>query len=216
MNKPYSKSRNSYILNLIDSKKSDVLLNIGISNIPEMEILLENKVKACVTLDNDSKKLEKAKSFLKKTKLVDADIYKKPLEKNHFNKVIMLEVLEHLDNDESILEWIHSILKKSGVLVMSVPSNHFLHIINPVKYMQHKRHYSTKRLKRILKSAGFQIEHINLVENWSLLANLYIHLFRKYILRNTKNFLTFKKTPGNTYRQKNSSGLDIVVKARKI
>ncbi len=214
---PFAQDRDSYVLNLAQPHKKDSILNIGVSNIPRIEMQLENKVSSCTTVDIDEEKVSYAQKFLKKAKLVIDDITSpSKLRKNSFNTIIMLEVLEHLDNDEHILKIINGLLKRGGRLVISVPTDHPLHVINPVKYTQHKRHYSKKRLITILERAGFTIEHFNVVEDWKLLANLYVHLFNKYVRGKKRNFNFFDQGGNRTYGRLNKSGLDFIVSARKV
>ncbi len=209
-------ARTEYILKLLQPKKSMRVLNIGVSNIPEIEMELENEVKECVTIDFDKKKLQRASPFLKKTRLVNGDILKPlPFKKEEFDAIIILEVLEHVD-DKKALQMLIPHLKKGGVILVGVPNMHPLHLINPVLYFEHKRHYSNSKIKRRLEEAGCEVLDIQVVENWTLLANLYIHLFSKHILRKQRPFGTFTKSAAKTYQAQNRHGLDILVKARKI
>lgn len=214
---PLGKDRIDYFVNLVDPQKTDKVLNIGISNIPEIEMILEDKVKECWTIDIDGPKLKKASRYLHKTKLIEGDITKDNiLKKNYYDKVVICEVLEHLKNDDKVLLGVRSLLKPGGKLIISVPNNHPLHYLHPVTYMQHERQYTNQSVRDLMKKTGFRIEHFNVVECWTLLANLYVHLFYKYILGKSKNFLTFSRRANRSYRQINKSGLDIAVRAVKI
>ncbi len=215
--KPYANNRADYIINLIGPSKNDRVLNIGVSNIPEIEIKLENKVRECWIIDIDRKKLNKAKRFLKKTKLICGDVTNNvQLKKNYFDKIIIIEVLEHLDEDGMAVDIIKSLLKKGGVVVAASPNNALFHLINPVKYFEHKRHYSNEEFKNLFQSRGFIIEHFNIVENWELLANLYTHLFFKFVLKKIIPFATFNKYSRRTYMKQNKRGLDLIIKAKKV
>lgn len=214
---PYTSNRMSYIINLINPGKNQKILNIGVSNIPEIEMLLENQVKECWTIDFDKNKLKKASPYLKKTRLIEADITKPTnLPKNYFDTIVAIEVLEHLKDDVQALKWISSLLKKGGKIVVGVPNDHFLHYFNPVKYAEHERHYSNKLIRERLIQTGFKIEHFNLVETWALLPNLYIHLFLKFILRMQRPFGIFRSGSDNSYKKLNNSGMDILILASKI
>ena len=211
----FTNNRIDYVINLIKPEKDDRVLNIGISNIPEIEMKIEEKVKENWVIDIDNNKLSKAKKYLKRTKVILGDINTYNFEEGYFDKIIALEVLEHLENDISVLIQINKILKTNGTLVVGVPSTNLLHIINPVKYVEHKRHYSKNLIKERLEKTRFKIVHFNYAENWSLLLNLYIHLFNKFVLRKTKPF-NIIKSGNKTYLHYNKNGLDIIVKAVKV
>ncbi|MBI3333861.1 methyltransferase domain-containing protein [Candidatus Pacearchaeota archaeon] len=214
--KPYARNRIDYVVNLIEPRKKLRVLNIGISNIPEIEQRIEDTVE-CWTIDIDRKKVAGAQSHLKKTKLIVGDLTKNPdLPENYFDVVVVLEVLEHLDDDRALLKLINRVLRKNGSLIVGVPNRSPLHIFNPVMYAEHKRHYSNAGIKQKVTDAGFRIEHFNIVENWTLLASLYVHLFFKFILKRKRAFGVFTEMADSTYRQQNASGMDIILKARKV
>ena len=213
---PFAHNRIDYIINLINPEKNDKVLNIGVSNIPEVEIKIENKVKECWTIDFDKKKMEKAKIHLKKTKLIIGDVTKtNELKKGYFDKIIIIEVLEHLKDDVKMIKKIRQLLKPDGVLIVGVPNDAFLHYFNPVKYFEHERHYSNDLIKDRLAENGLSIIHFNLAETWTLLSNLYLHLLIKYLLRINFPFGIFKRKANKTYDQLNKSGMDILIKAVK-
>lgn len=211
------KDRLEYVVQLLQPKKTDRVLNIGVSNIPEIEMAIENSVRECWTLDLDKKKLEGARKYLTKTRLVQGDIYApNNFKKGYFDKIIILEVLEHLDDDGRAIRILREALKNGGQIIASVPNRDPLHVLNPVMYTQHKRHYSNRMFKELFTKNGFEIEHFNVVECWTLLANLYYHLIMKFIFNKETPFGRFKRKANRTYRQINRYGLDLIIKARKI
>lgn len=214
--KPFARNRIDYIVNLIEPKKTDKVLNIGISNIPEVEMKIEDKVKECWTIDFDKAKIDGAKAHLRKTKTVIGDVTNySGLKERYFDTVVIIEVLEHLKDDIGMIRKIRGLLKDGGKIIVGVPNNAFLHYCNPVKYFEHERHYSNEMIKRRLEQSGFRIVHFNLVETWTLLLNLYIHIFLKFILRINAPFGIFRKRADATYRQFNKRGMDILIKAVK-
>lgn len=211
---PYASSRLEYLYNSVKVHNAMRILNIGIANIPEWEMRLEQEGAESLTLDNDRVKNKHAQTFLRKARVRTADIYTAPLKEKHYDVIVLLEVFEHLPNDEVIMQKLVRALKPGGRIVFSVPSKHWLHLINPVKYTQHYRHYTKQEAESLAKKAGLHIIHSNEVENWTLLANLYLHLVRKYLLRSPGAF-TFFTSGEKTYRQQNVSGLDIWIVAQK-
>ena len=216
--KPFADNRIDYVMALAEPKKHHDILTVGISNIPEIEIKLEKKVKHCACIDLDKEKLNYAKKCLKNTTLILGDITNpNSLKGKKFDTIIMLEVLEHLEDDTESLKIIYSLLKKNGKLIISVPNKHLLHLFNPVRYTQHKRHYSMQEIESLLVKTGFRIKHKNTVESLKLLFDLYAHLFFKYIVRKKVKFGIFTSKIDRTYRQynKESRGMDSMIVAVK-
>ena len=108
-------------------------------------------------------------------------------------------------------------LKRKGKLIISVPNKHLLHLFNPVRYTQHKRHYSMQEIEALLVENGFKIEHKNTVESLKLLFDLYVHLFFKYLLHKKVRFGIFTSEIDKTYKQynKESEGMDCILVAVK-
>lgn len=214
---PFASSRTQYVINLLRPHKKQRVLHVGVSNIPEVEKVIEHEVKESVTVDIDREKIRKALSHVSRAKIIEDDITRPAhLKKNYFDSVIMLEVLEHIGDDRGTLKIVNSVLKRGGHLIISVPNKDIRHLVNPVKYFEHKRHYSNRDLVEKLKEAGFEIEHFNVVETFSLLANLYLHLIMKYLFRRNTPFNFFDKKGNRSYQQYNKQGLDLMVMARKI
>lgn len=89
-------------------------------------------------------------------------IFHSPLEKinfpaESFDAIVCGEVLEHMDNDKEALQCFHSLLKKGGILILSVP------LVNKGWDMSdeiggHKRLYVFQELVSLLKASGFKTE----------------------------------------------------------
>lgn len=87
-----------------------------------------------------------------------------PFQKDFFDVVCALDVLEHVDDEASIRE-IKRVLKNNGFIIISVPAFSWLWS-KWDEVLHHKRRYDKKQLERILKKEGFAI-----------LKNTYIHSF---------------------------------------
>lgn len=77
-----------------------------------------------------------------------------PFPDQYFDGVVMNEVLEHLFHDVEALEEANRILKKDGVLVVTVP--YYSNVQDEPEF--HVRVYSFKTIRRLLENCGFQIE----------------------------------------------------------
>ncbi len=81
-----------------------------------------------------------------------------PLGKGH-SLLGMFDVLEHMDDDEGVLQFLASVLLPGGVLILTVPAHPFL--FDEMDVMaQHRRRYRRGELRRKLRAAGFEIRMI--------------------------------------------------------
>ncbi|MBI2472846.1 MAG: class I SAM-dependent methyltransferase [Planctomycetes bacterium] len=58
---------------------------------------------------------------------VYANAHHLPFKKDTFDTVLCLEVLEHVERPLEVLKEIYAVLRKGGVLILSVPQNYWLH-----------------------------------------------------------------------------------------
>lgn len=73
-----------------------------------------------------------------------------------FDVIGAFDVLEHIEEDLTVLREIHTALKKSGFLFLTVPQHGWLW--SPVdEYACHVRRYSASELHQKIKSAGFEV-----------------------------------------------------------
>lgn len=104
----------------------------------------------------NNKKIDK---FLKQSNIFyTQNLEKLNLGKVHFDKIICLEVLEHIENDYFALKNLYSYLKKNGRMVITVPlSRAKTNYVQkaPEKYGHVRKGYSHNELKSLIKKAGF-------------------------------------------------------------
>jgi 2-polyprenyl-3-methyl-5-hydroxy-6-metoxy-1,4-benzoquinol methylase len=78
-----------------------------------------------------------------------------PFKNAAFQAVIMLDVLEHIEDDTACLHEARRVLGRGGMVVLSVPAHQFL-FSSWDKVVGHHRRYSKSRFRRIFRAAGFQ------------------------------------------------------------
>jgi SAM-dependent methyltransferase len=76
-----------------------------------------------------------------------------------FDIVLALEVLEHIEDDAAALSDWARWLRLGGWLVLSVPAHPALWNASDV-WAGHFRRYREDELRRVVASAGFQVEHV--------------------------------------------------------
>jgi SAM-dependent methyltransferase len=79
--------------------------------------------------------------------------------KSHFDAVVYVNVLEHIEKDLEELMFVLESLKPGGVLCVFVPALSWLYSDLDRK-VGHFRRYHKKQLERLVKHAGFQITKI--------------------------------------------------------
>ncbi len=105
---------------------------------------------------------------------VNADVLDLPF-KESFDVALLLDVLEHIEDDGKALASIQQVLKKDGILIIMVPAMPSMYGRFD-KLAFHKRRYSAKDLKSKLTRAGFTVTKISY---FFFFIFPFIYLFRK-------------------------------------
>lgn len=119
-------------------------------------------------------------------------------ESEMFNTIILSDVLEHIYNSKKLVNEMHRILKKEGMLILNVPFFYYLHE-EPHDFFR----YTKFALSTMLEEAGFRIKVLDetggvieiLIDiNSKLVSKLPFvgHLFAKMIQSCAILFLKFK------------------------
>ncbi len=89
--------------------------------------------------------------------LVQFDLVHCPLPDNCVDAVVLLNVLEHIENDVQAVHHLHRILKPGGVAVIEVPAGPHLYDVYD-KVLMHFRRYTLRGLKQLVGEAGLSVE----------------------------------------------------------
>ncbi len=125
-------------------------------------------------IDNSDEALKFCKNYrkLKFTKKGNAE--KSNLPVNTFSLVTLLDVLEHTD-DKKTLKEIYRILKKDGLLLITVPAYKWMWSKWDV-ILHHKRRYTKKQLELLLIKNGFEVVSGSYFQSFLILP---VYLVRK-------------------------------------
>lgn len=154
---------------LKDIKSSDLVLDLGCSN-GQHTIKTSKKCKKITGVDYDKFQLDIAKKSsqdknLKNVQFIKLDLEKKfPFKNNSFNKVLALDILEHLNRRKHFLLEIKRVLKPHGIVFLAVPNKNTSWKklqkkfgLNYYSDPDHKIEYSLNEIKKVLSQAGFRI-----------------------------------------------------------
>lgn len=189
----------------IKNKKIEKILDAG-SGIGVYSFWLSKKFQHA-TIDGweiDKTKLQFSNKFAKElnTKNVNflyGDITKPILNnKNVYDLIVNVDVLEHIDNFESVLKNFHKLLSKGGYLFIHTPQINQKRIFNSLEHWHHEGHvhegFLPTDLKNTLKKIGFtdinvretfgffgklswELNHLILPKGFMLLGILYPFLY---------------------------------------
>ena len=159
--KSYAPTRLFFIKKVNQFVKGKNILDLGVK---DGFLLKSINIDCKVGIDIEKKELEEAKTQGIKTIFSDLN-NPLPLEDNSFDNIICIETLEHVFNFQNVLTESRRILKPNGVFVVGVPYHGLLKNI-AICFTEYEKHYidtshvkffTPNRLKKALKSSGFQI-----------------------------------------------------------
>ncbi len=83
-----------------------------------------------------------------------------PFASSSFDRVLLLDVLEHLDDEGSALDETYRVLREGGEVLVISPAHMCLWGAHDVAN-GHKRRYSATQLRRLLSSHGLEVEKLD-------------------------------------------------------
>lgn len=83
-----------------------------------------------------------------------------PMQGPQFDLVVMLDVLEHIEDDLGSLAALATLIKPGGSLCITVPAFQFLWSEHDVQH-HHKRRYVAAGLRELLGRAGLAVRHLS-------------------------------------------------------
>ena len=146
-------------LRLLDKSK-DPILDLGCGD-GRLTNFLRRCGKKVIAIDKKKSK----RNF----NYIIADAEKLPFKDTIFNQIILLDVLEHIPNEKSVVEEITRVINKNGNLIITIPTNfwkypfyNFMKFITPseesvMRFFGHvRRGYTLLQIEKLFKK--FRIE----------------------------------------------------------
>jgi 2-polyprenyl-3-methyl-5-hydroxy-6-metoxy-1,4-benzoquinol methylase len=161
------KEKLSLLNRYLTVKPGEIVLDLGCAQ-GILSYFLRQKGGKWISADQDFVNLLSSKSLLK-SDLIQVGPGYLPLKGESLDRVISLDYLEHLEDDDLCLREIRRILKKEGQLLLAVPRTgriFLLHRLKPLLGMKlefygHKREgYRLTDLTSKLKEANFEVLRI--------------------------------------------------------
>lgn len=163
-------------------------------------------------VDIAEKTISKLKKIFPNLKVMTADVENLPFKDNQFNAYLSFGVIEHFpDGPEKVLSEAQRVLKKGGLLYLTIP---YLTPLRFIKSLISKKEngqfyqylYSKDEIKKIIENMGFKVNKIDKYDFITALRKDY-PLFYKILV-----FLTKKNMQSNTKINKDIDLLNTIKK----
>lgn len=182
--------RNDFVSRFCGEVKEKNILDIGCGFGWYEKMAIENGAKSITGIEPDKKNFQQTANEIPKAKFVVAAAENLPFCNCSFDKVVMLEVLEHLPKGteyKSIKE-VYRVLASNGEFILSTPNKHFLScLLDPAWYFGH-RHYSLNQVKKIVEKNGFLINKVFVYGGFWELFRMIPHYFFKWVFKKEDPF----------------------------
>jgi SAM-dependent methyltransferase len=126
------------------------------------------------------------------TQLVDINKQPLPYKNHYFDLVLCLDLLEHVRQDQKIIDKISKILKPNGTLIVSVPAYPSLFSYWD-KMLGHYRRYSKKQLTSLFNQTDWELKFISHAFMLNLLPVILVRQFKKH--NKNQSVSDFQTTP---------------------
>jgi ubiquinone/menaquinone biosynthesis C-methylase UbiE len=198
------KARLKAVIQSLEVEKGDRILDCGCGEGFCLKLLNELYPEAKLWgIDCAAGLLKRAKKEAgKKATILQADIFALPFKDGFFDKIVLSEVLEHLENDVKGLEAIKRVLRKNGVLVITVPHANYPFLWDPINksletlfgqhiksgfwagvWNTHLRLYRPQQLRQVCSRAGLKVERIEGLTHYCFPFNhLFLNGFKRLLV----------------------------------
>jgi SAM-dependent methyltransferase len=168
---PWKLSRGDCVLDYLKNKNLHNIADIGVNDMfytKKMKSFAARNVYAVDTFFPED-------GMVKDGIVCVKDICKLP--DNEFDAIIMMDVLEHIENDKLFFNTVVAKLKDNGIILITVPAWQFLFSVHDGR-LQHYRRYNRKRLLSLLDHNDIEMEKCHYFYTILFLAR-FVFLFRK-------------------------------------
>jgi SAM-dependent methyltransferase len=157
------KGRREIIISVIQGvglSTSANILEVGCGTGGNLEMLSRFGEVSALEMDAEARKIAQEKTnghYIIKAGCCPEDV---PFQEGSFDLICLFDVLEHIGEDAETLMVLKKLLKKDGVIILTVPAYQWLYGPHDV-FLHHKRRYSAKQLKNVVRLAQLQIKKIS-------------------------------------------------------
>ena len=148
----YYRSKAKAVGKMLGQNKTSIILDVGAGSGFFSKYLLDHSAATeawCVDIsydqDSDAVEANKPIHYRRNIESVDADL------------VLLMDVLEHVDDDVGLLKEYAAKVPKGTFFLISVPAFRFLWSGHDV-FLEHRRRYTLPQIESVVESAGLTVE----------------------------------------------------------
>lgn len=190
------KRRARWIITQLQTKPGDKIVDLGCGNGYYLYLLDNLPVRklSVVGIDSDANALQAVNEYVRNRNISfkKANLEQIPFRDESFDRAIISEVIEHVENPSKVLAEIHRVLKPGGILLLTTPNKNFPFFWDPVNWFlqrvfythiksgfwagiwnQHPQLFFSHEIKSLLEKGGFVIEEMKTLTFWCLPFNHY-------------------------------------------
>ena len=145
----------SSVLSKLPLPENAKVLEIGCGSGGNLEMLAKFGEVYAIEPNDEARERAKQKGLAKAIEKVEMPNV--PFMDERFDLIVLLDALEHIDDDKKTLEILQSVLKETGIIFITVPAMQFLWSEHDV-VCHHKRRYNREGLNRIIEEAGYRVK----------------------------------------------------------
>jgi len=191
------KRRARWIITQLQAKSGEKIVDLGCGNGYYLYLLNNVPIKnlSVVGIDSDANALQAINGYVRNRNinLKKANLEQIPLRDNSFDKAIISEVIEHVENPSKVLAEIRRILKPNGTLLLTTPNINYPFFWDPVNWFlqrvfhthiksgfwagiwnQHLRLYTKDQIFELMIKNGFIVDQLDSLTQWCLPFNHYL------------------------------------------
>ena len=164
---PYWLTRASFVFENLNLQPDDKLLELGCGS-GLWTSFIANHCLHIAAMDTNINVIRRVKNWktLSNSKscvldLVQADGQFAPFASGKFSKVLGVDVIEHIPDDQGAVKEILRVLKPGGRVVLTSLLEDRPHYLHKIEFNDHVREYDLKSFKALFENAGLQISKID-------------------------------------------------------
>ncbi|MGQ9819540.1 MAG: class I SAM-dependent methyltransferase [Candidatus Kapaibacteriales bacterium] len=162
-------------LNFAELNRGDYILDVGCGTGGFAQLLSQDFNVLCLDISSIALEYCKDRGL---TNLFQMPIEDFPKGIYKIRSIFMLDVIEHIEDDLSVIKSAFDLLDRDGTLILTVPAFRWLWSRHDEIHM-HKRRYTRREIKELLNDCGFEVKFISYFNFFLFLPAVLKRLFDK-------------------------------------